>query len=196
MKHQFSIAIIVFSTCFISSCNLLSPTPPKVVEQGYKVGERFYCEVDGKPFRPNNGGDLFLSSLVTDFYTNKQSSGVPINYIRYVISAFDSRRESNVESVSLIFLIPFEIKNNLKFQINKDSNLADIFKRDPTDRFVQNQFKPISGEILITKIDTINFKISGEFQFTSYRVNKPSEISKIENGHFNNLSFPYPNIRL
>jgi hypothetical protein len=141
------------------------------VEPAKTTNERFYCEIDGKIFRPRNNGDIFDSVLYTDFNPN--------NYRIWIIAI------NKLQSGNTITLAH-------NFENDKGIGVFSISNSDTDANFLKansEQFIAKGGFIEITKLDTVSRKISGRFEFDAESKDNSNRISEIRNGEFNNLSY-------
>jgi len=148
----------------------VEPAPPT-------DNERFYCEIDGERYRPNNKGDIFNEVLIADWYKSKGT---------FTISAYNS-----VSSKDILLFVNLK-GYNLSVQSHKIDtiNVKGFYSAGylPSIR-KYDDFTGINGIINITKVDTIKKKVSGKFEFDAQsRLDKTKKV-KIRNGQFNDLTY-------
>jgi hypothetical protein len=180
----------------LSACDYIKLQPQAQSLDTYKVGERFYCEIDDKPFRPNDNGYLFLSTINTYYNeVNKSDNNVNQRY-RFSFHVEDRRHEAEVSNLYLGFIVPINNVTPTKIILGENQIYSGLSKLVTLKGYIRSEYKVLNGEILISKIDTVTKRISGEFQLNCYKVKNPETISEIKNGHFNNLYFPYQKFSL
>lgn len=159
---------------------LLAGCDKEFVEPPMTTNERFYCEIDGKIFRPRNNGDIFNSVLYTDYFLSPKG---------IAIYAFNAISGSSEKSVILFNSFP---NNKLVIQkINFDGKNAHAsFNNGYIGKLSKSDYyKSINGFVNYSIIDTLNRKISGTFEFDAKSVLDTTKIIKIRKGNFNNLKY-------
>jgi Family of unknown function (DUF6252) len=192
----FNLCLLVLICLFICACDYVKLPPQEQSACPYKEGERFYCEVDGKPFRPNDNGYLFMSTISTYYFKDKNVSDDINQGYSFSFNVEDRRHEAEVSNLFLGFIVPINNVTPTKIILGKNQLNSGLSKLDTLKGYIRSEYKVLNGEILISKIDTVTKRISGEFQFNCYKVKDPETISEIKNGHFNNLYFPYQKFSL
>lgn len=161
--------LIVFSLLLFSSCEIFSPKPES---------EPFYCKIDGKAFRPDNGGDIFFEALLAQRDET---------YNLFYITADDKNRTIHISTKF----------NDLKDFTTKTYQINEEFKAYCTngyirtkDRTLDNDYEGFlgSGYITFTKVDTLRQLVSGTFEFKAKSIYS-EEIINITKGQFNNVYF-------
>ena len=158
---------------FSGSCKDKEPAPTET--------ERFYCEIDGERYRPNNNGDIFNEVLIADWYKTNSS---------FTVSAYNSVNYKD-------FLMYLKLEKNIlepKYYKVDSTNanatyLGGYIKIN--GNFKKEVFRVVktSGFIEITKVDTLNRRVSGKFEYDVRSIVNTSKIVKIRKGQFNNLRY-------
>ncbi len=166
MKN-FAVYLLLFT---LSSCGEPPPKP----------NEPFYCKVDGKRFRPDNGGDIFLQALLVKksipnnlFYFNVYSEGN--GWIGISAKFKDIQNEFKEKT--------YEINQEFKAHYSTPEKTVNGVSSSITyESFAK------SGFITFSKIDTLKKEVSGTFEFKA-KDTKSDKIISISKGQFNNVFY-------
>ena len=195
MKN-YNVCLLSLICFFICSCDYVKLPPLEQSPCPYKTGERFFCEIDGKPFRPNNDGFLFTPSIDTKYFKDNNSNDDVKQRFRFSFNVQDKRNDANVSKIFLEFLIPLNTSTPAKILLEKNQIASGLNKVDSEDKFIPMEYKILEGEIIISKIDTSTSRISGKFNFYCYEAKNSRIISKVKNGYFNDLYYPHKKFNL
>lgn len=168
MKALFKIISISTILC---SCQLFTPKPQS---------ESFYCKIDGKAFRPDNGGDIFFSALLAQ-------KDETYNFF-YITTTGKEGKGLSISSKIFKNWNDFKVK---KYLINEEFNAyysGNYIEKD--GKRLQERFEPYpnSGYVEFTKIDTVKQTVSGVFEFKLKSTQTDKTVS-IKNGQFNDVFY-------
>jgi hypothetical protein len=160
---------VFFVLLSISSCGEPPPKP----------NEPFYCKIDGKRFRPDNGGDAFFEALLAQrdekyklFYITAYAQG---GETVGIATKFNDLKDFQVKTYSM----NEEFKGNYT---SKSENINGIGIQTDYETFSK------SGFVTFTKIDTLKQIVSGVFEFKA-KDKKSEKIISITKGQFNDVFF-------
>lgn len=154
-----------------SSCEIFTPKPES---------ESFYCKIDGKAFRPDNGGDIFFEALLAKrsvennlFYFIVYSE--PKGWIG--ISAKFENIKSDFSEKTYVMNEEFRGHYSTPEKTVNGNSYSETYESYPT-----------SGYITFTKIDTLKREVSGTFEFKA-KDKKTDKIISVTKGQFNDVYF-------
>lgn len=159
----------------------LSCTKTPVTPKPPTDNEKFYCEINGERYRPDNKGDIFDQVLIADWYVSQGT---------FTVSAYNSRTYKDI----LLFvrlnkdkLIPkyYELENT-NYQASYSGPYVKI---NNGTKSVKEDYNTIKGFINIIKVDTISKTVSGKFEFDAQSILDKTKFASIRNGQFNNLHY-------
>jgi hypothetical protein len=147
-RTYFIVLIMLFS--FQLSCQLFEPKPKS---------EEFYCKIDGKKFRPDNGGDMFFEPLLFDLNRD-------IN--RFDMTIMNSEHGDN----NMAVLISIPTKNNIlqerRYEITEEGKAycsKGYISVGGANLNHGYEAYTGSGYIVFSKVDTLKRRVSGTFAF-------------------------------
>ena len=165
-----ALKITLFSI-IISSCQLFVPKPQS---------ERFYCKIDGKSFRPDNGGDVFFEPLLAQYNENSNVFYISVH----------TKDETSI-NIGTKFK-NFKDFREKKYLVSEEFNATYFGKYIEINgnTTVNERFETYlnSGYIEFTKIDTLKQIVSGVFEFKVKSV-ETDKIINIKNGQFNDVFY-------
>ncbi len=152
----------------------VEPAPPT-------DNEKFYCEVDGERYRPNNKGDIFNEVLIADWYKSKGT---------FTVSAYNSVNYKDILMYVNLKGKNLSVNKHLIDTVNVRASYYGGYTQQNGISTKSGYFAIInSGLIEITKVDTLKKKVSGKFEFDAQSRLDKTKIVKIRNGQFNDLTY-------
>jgi hypothetical protein len=161
---------VFFVLLSISSCGEPPPKP----------NEPFYCKVDGKRYRPDNGGDAFFQALlakksvqnnlfyITVYSENNGELGITAKF-KDIKSEFKEKKYIINEEFKADFSTPYKTVNGIGSQKTYES-----FSN--------------GGYVTFSKIDSLRQRVSGTFEFKAKDKNS-DKIIIVSKGQFNDLFY-------
>jgi hypothetical protein len=148
-------------------------------EPGPKPNEPFYCKIDGKKFRPDNGGDTFLEPLLAE------RDGENNNFYIIVIGKNGRGLSFGRKFPSLKEFTPKRYDVNDEFRANHSGDYVITNGRNNREEF--EAFEN-SGYIEFTKVDTVSQRVSGTFEF-KVKSKLTGKVIDVKDGCFNDVFF-------
>jgi hypothetical protein len=160
----------IFLLLTLFSCQIFEPKPQS---------EKFYCKIESKAFRPNNGGDISFEPLLANrdekynifdmLAVSKDGNSISLGQKFNNIKDFKEK----------------EYKVNQEFTVNYYGDLININGSNQHEKY--ESFEN-SGYIIFSKIDTINQRVSGTFAF-KLKSTHTQKVITITKGQFNDVYF-------
>lgn len=143
-----------------------------------KPNEKFYCQVDGKAFRPDSNGDIFNSTQYAEWDTRGWFNLYGHNnktYHSVLMSAklINTKKEVELREYTVSDSLYFPYYNGGYIKVNGDS--------------VKEEFKGFEGKLTITKYDKALKLVSGTFEFKA-KSKQTGNIVNITKGQFNDVT--------
>lgn len=163
-----NLLILVIVFLFIS-CNKNNPKP----------NEKFYCQIDGKAFRPNGNGDVFNRIVYAEWNTKGW----------FNVYGFDDKTGH-----SIVMTAKLNSKNEveLKQYSTKDSLYyatysGDLIYNSKLDRKEHEEFSAYEGNIIVTKYEKSLKLASGTFEFKAKSKQTGNQVN-VTKGQFNDVT--------
>ncbi len=142
--------------------------------------EPFYCKIDGKRFRPDNGGDIFFEALLAQRDENNNIFDITVySEERGWVGLFLKFKNIHTEFKEKNYVMNDEFKGHYSTP-NKTVN--GVSSSTTYESYLQ------SGFITFSKIDTVKQRVSGTFEFKA-KDKKSEKTISITKGQFNDVFF-------
>ncbi len=159
--------------CFMFALYACGEPPPS-------PNEPFYCKIDGKKFRPDNGGDIFFQALLAQ--KDKQNNIFDITVYsegKGWIGIFLKFKNIQTEFKEKTYIMGEEVKGHYS---TPEKTINGVSSSTTYESYSQ------SGYIIFSKIDTLKQEVSGTFEFKA-KDKISGDIISVTNGQFNNVFY-------
>lgn len=167
MKYLFILLFFILGAC--------EPPP--------KPNEPFYCKIDGKKFRPDNGGDVFFEPLLAQINRDFHFFYITANNSKYGNKSMSVSFSITLDSSNRIKPISYKIGVDAKANCSTGYIMINGNNKNHDYKYIEN-----SGKILITKVDSVKQLVSGTFEFEARSI-YTDEIVKVTDGCFNDVFY-------
>jgi len=173
---RFNALLLCLIFC-VASCKKENSSPlPAATQVG---AHTFGCKINGKTWVPDGvGGFAQIKAISGGYYEDADG-----NLTNVYISTYHSDRtkiDIYIKNVTKAGVYPLDQVTNIRFAELRPLNYGAYFP-DTGKAFVTNP--TYTGTVTITRADTVNFIVSGTFEFTVYDPDSKQTI-RITDGRF------------